>query len=354
MSVYEWLTAAKEGKLSRAELFPRLARHLPKMLIAQQKQTLPDQLPQPLMVRGSQPGSKRLVLFTDAEAAEAIKVQNKGTVTLMERSVLTLLQKSFREELEGVVINPGTSAPLVIDRQYMLLLFCEYALIHMKSIGGAWIPSKGNDLLMIDLGNGYYTIPVYLNEEDAEEICKQSGGGKPRVHPWHRVRERCWELGANAPFLQYGFPEQAVLLEKHLAELCGDQRYSPLTSLEKAVIEGQGTANSWAICQSLAQVGHIWIVSDENGKMVSLSKDESFTIDLFTSKEHALSLIATVRKEQKDLPQLSPLLIRAEPFFRALEPRRPIVCINRGSAESWISIVDDTLSHVIRHIDNNA
>ncbi len=65
----------------------------------------------------------------------------------MERSVLTLLQKSFREELEGVVINPGTSAPLVIDRQYMLLLFCEYALIHMKSIGGAWIPSKGNDFI---------------------------------------------------------------------------------------------------------------------------------------------------------------------------------------------------------------
>lgn len=353
LKVHEWLAAANDGKLSQAELFPRLARHFPKMITAFQKSTIPGQLPQPLMVRGSTQGSKRLVLFTDMESAQAIQVQNKASLVFSEKDVLTLLQRNFREGLDGIVINPGTT-PFVIDRKYMFLLLCEYALIHLKGIGGAWIPSKGNDLLMIDLGDGFYTVPVYLSEEDAQEICIQSKGGKPRVHPWHRIRDRCWELGAEAPFLQYGFPEQVILFEKHLNELCGDDRRSPLGSLEKAVIEGQGIANSWGICQALAKVGHIWIVSDKNGKMVPLSQNESFTVDLFTSKEHALSLIEKVRQERTDLPELSPLLIRAEPFFRALEPRRPIVCINRESADSWISIVDDTLSHVMKLSDNTS
>ncbi|MCS1350111.1 hypothetical protein [Mechercharimyces sp. CAU 1602] len=345
MNLLMSLEKANNGEWTPRELFPHLAQYMPQVYVAYHRPTALGTEVRPVVARGKEPGSKRSVLFSDEHIAQDW-LQAQPQVYLQSKDTLEYMKEAFRSGYDGFALNPGKPSRLITDRSLMHLLLCEYALVSMKLQQGAWIPSQRERLLFIDLDNGKQSIPVYFSKSDAQAVCEKSGG-EPQLHSWEGIRSRCWALGGEGPILQYGFPEQIGLLAKHVDGLCGNEKENVYALLERSIRAGQGTANAWEIGQMLKRLDWIWVVVDRNGTCVDLAPGESQpTLDIFTNSGLAHERIAEWRQaggQQEVFPRLK----SCKSLFAEQLERNPVICINRGSKESWISITNDTLKTLI-------
>jgi len=170
--------------------------------------------PKPFLAKGNQPGSKYVVVFTDVEAARVARVQHPQSVKLMEEPALPFLIKAFRSEADGIVVNPGHPSRLFLVKPHLQYLIREYAVAQFSQMKGPFVPTMDQNLLLVEYQKQMYTVAVYLREEDAQMIARQSGG-QVIQHPWSVIFERCHQLGAPAPYLHFGLPEQSYLTPKH-------------------------------------------------------------------------------------------------------------------------------------------
>ncbi len=331
--VQQWLAEARVGKLTAAELFPRLPQAMPQIVVACHSDEPAGSLKLSLFLELG--GAKAPVLFTDPDTARAFAKDSPCQQT----DGCAALRNIIRAGYTAAILNPGLDQ-LVLDRRHLLLLFREYALAELLRMGGAWVPTLDGSLLVVQIKPGVCTVPVFLSEVDAQPTCSQHEG-TAAFHPWPQIRSRCQEASAEGPLLQYGLPEQIGLLRRHLADLCGDSRPDPLDKLEKVIAESRGIANALEVCQALANLESIWTLRDEEGSMVGVGS----YLNLFTSAGHAEAFIAEARRKTPDLAPMFPRLMPARPLFQFLAAQKPSVAINQGSGPSWIG-PGDTLPRV--------
>jgi hypothetical protein len=269
------------------------------------------------------------------------------SVSLLERKVTDLLRKAFRSDFDGLVINPGDPSRRVFNREEMLFLFREYAVVEGIRLGGGWVPTRGDSMLLIELEDGNHTVTVYIDERDAREVCAACGG-EPVLHSWDVIGDRCLQAGAEAPYIQFGFPEQVLLLPRHMNQLRGMEGRESLQRLEQAVRNGQGWVNVREIIRQMAELEKIWVIADPDGMPVFFNSEGKVpVVDFFTSRNHAIRLIEAFHRKGMELPGIEPRLVDARPLFKRLSAREPIVWINRGSPEGWTSISNHLLSAVL-------
>lgn len=379
-----WLHEVSAGRLSQDDWFTHMAHNeIPlHMLIVSPEQGGSEKT---VLAPGTSPQRKRLVLIMDPEALQAIRLQTPGSPRLMAESAWTLVPKTLRAGHDGFVVNPGHSTRMILDRTAAARLWREYAVTQLLRKGGGWVPVKDDQMLLVEYAKDTYTVAVYATEEDCERISRQCGGVTTLL-PWSRIARRCREVGAEAPFLQFGYPEQVKLESRHMDYLIRQSDDAPfmqqtpptpassplpdasetatvqavheksaastqtgLKALEQAILQGQGIGNGWEVCRALAELQYVWVIVDGRGELVPLTPDSGqLMIDLFTSERHALALLEDWRQKHPDKPPLSPRLVPAHPLFEAWAPKMPVVWINRGTPQAWTSVTGDMLPYVLQ------
>ncbi|MFS8513412.1 MAG: hypothetical protein LOD87_06785 [Planifilum fulgidum] len=237
-----FLHEANRDKWPPERLFRVMAQHVPKLYVPYLLTNTGKK--RPLVSPGPSPKSQRMILFTDPEPAKLLRVDQ--SLTLVERKALDLLRKAFRSDYAGLVINPGDSSRRVLNREEMLLLFREYAVIEGRRLGGGWVPTRGDKMLLVQLEDGTYTVTVYIDERDVREVC-DSCGGEPVLHSWDVIHNRCLQAGASAPYVQFGFPEQVLLLPRHMNQLRGQDpvAQAPEWQPSPEAVHSQKQASDW-------------------------------------------------------------------------------------------------------------
>jgi hypothetical protein len=378
-----WLHKVSAGRMTQDDWFIHLAKNgtpLRTLMLATEQ----GGSEKPVLAPGTSPQNKRLVLVMDPEALQAIRLQTPGSPRLMAESAWTLVPKTLRAGHDGFVVNPGHPTRMTLDRSTAARLWREYAVAQLSRKGGGWVPVRDEQMLLVEYAKDTYTVAVYATEEDCEQISRQCGGTTTFM-PWTRIARRCQEVGAEAPFLQFGYPEQVMLEARHMEALIrqsGDmpplqQTPSPtmtssttpaasqvtstqaeeltasvqagLQALEQAIRQGQGIANGWEVCRALADMQSVWVIVDSRGELVPLTQDSGqLMIDLFTSESHAMALLEDWKQKHPDGPPLTPRLVPARPLFEAWAPKSPVVWINRGTPQAWTSVTGETLPYVVQ------
>ncbi|MBN2908778.1 hypothetical protein JQC72_04480 [Polycladomyces sp. WAk] len=376
-----WLHEVSSGRMTQDEWFFHMAKNgtpLRTLTLA----TEPGGSEKPVLAPGATPENKRLVLVMDPEALQAIRLQTPGSPRLMAESAWTLVPKTLRAGHDGFVVNPGHPTRMALDRTAAARLWREYAVAQLARKGGGWVPVRDEQMLLVEYAKDTYTVAVYATEEDCEQISRQCGGTTTFM-PWSRIARRCQEVGAEAPFLQFGYPEQVMLESRHMEVLTRQSGDSPpsqqtpsptatpsapassqghdvqaestasaqagLQALEQAIRQGQGIANGWEVCRALAELQSVWVIVDSQGELVPLTQDGGqLMIDLFTSEAHALALLEDWKQKHPDMPPLIPRLVPARPLFETWAPKTPVVWINRGTPQAWTSVTGETLPYVLQ------
>lgn len=328
LKVRQALKLMKEGNLHPSELFPRLAAEKPTWFMPGG-----DGDGHPRMF-GTIQGHPVGVIFSEYEVAATFMGQ--APFQPEELGSYSLLQTLLRGGVKGLIINPG-SEQVVLDYNHLRLLFREYALVEGAKLAGAWVPVRDDSLLVVELRDEVYTVPVFLSGAEAEAVCRQHGG-VPTLVTWHRVRERCREVGADAAFLGYSFPEEVGVTRRQLTQLCADGQLDPLDRLEDEVKVSLGIANAAAIMRAMSQLEHVWTLVDGDGDFVQAGE----TFDIFTTCGQAEDFIKRVGAEGQAFPRYCP----ARPLFEAVAPKSPTVGINRAGSDSWLGF-GDTLPFVV-------
>ena len=145
-----FLYEANREKWPPDRLFRVMAQHVPKLYAPYLLTNTGKK--RPLVSPGPSPKSQRMILFTDPELSKLLRVDQ--SLTLVERKAMDLLRKAFRSDYAGLVINPGDSSRRVLNREEMLLLFREYAVIEGRRLGGGWFPTRGDKMLLVQLEEG--------------------------------------------------------------------------------------------------------------------------------------------------------------------------------------------------------
>jgi hypothetical protein len=336
-AVRTWLQETMAGKMELAQLCPRLASNAREFFMPSRTTDGDGSLPFFVLRQGDKTTA---VVFTDAELASAF---NPGVPFARGTAAWQVLQAVIRRNLEGLVLNPATER-FLLDGKMMRLLFREYALHVLGEQGGAWVPTRDGQSWILELQPGVLAVPVYLTQEDARAMGEQVGA-LPELVPWTAVRAQCQAVGAEAPYLQFGYAEQVGLLRPHIAFLCNDGAVDPLDKLEQEIGKSAGIANATAICDALAALSHIWTIADSDGDLVALGP----ALDFFTSASRAQAFIAEAHRANPKLGAMNPRYLPAAPLFKMLAQQVPAIMINRGSAESWFGM-NDTIPNVLRRL----
>jgi hypothetical protein len=159
-----------------------------------------------------------VVVFTDLQTAQAVKVEHPENIDMVEEPALPFLIKTYRDEVDGIVINPGHSSRYVLERAQLHALFIEYAVQKCTLTSGAWVPTQNESLLLVEYQSKKYTVPIYCREEDAAKMCEKSGG-KPVLQPWNRIFAKARQAGAKSLYLHFNLPEQENLSSGHVSAI---------------------------------------------------------------------------------------------------------------------------------------
>ncbi|WP_124728048.1 hypothetical protein [Staphylospora marina] len=174
----------------------------------------------PVLTKGKQRGSRYVAVFTDREAVDRVQVEHPEWLKLVEEPALPFLIRVFRSEVDGMTFNPGLPSMAMIGRQELHAMIREYSVERLASMPGAWVPTQDENLLLVEMQPEQYTVTVYVSEADAAHIARRSGG-QAKHHPWSVIFRRCRELGAEAPYLHFGLPEQMPLSPQDAQRILG-------------------------------------------------------------------------------------------------------------------------------------
>lgn len=211
MEVRSLLEKANADHVDPKHLYNTIASTLSTLVVLYQK-THPQR---PLMTR-TRIHSSYVVVFTDLEAAQDVKVEHPENIEMVEEPALPFLIQTYRDEVDGIVINPGHPSRYVLERAQLHALFIEYAVQKCALTSGAWVPTQNESLLLVEYQSQKYTVPIYCRQEDAAKMCEKSGG-QPILQPWNRIFAKAQQAGAKSLFLHFNLPEQEYLSSEHVS-----------------------------------------------------------------------------------------------------------------------------------------
>lgn len=211
MEVRSLLEKANADHVDPKHLYNTIASTLSTLVVLYQK-TQPQR---PLMTR-TRIHSSYVVVFTDLQTAQDVKVEHPENIEMVEEPALPFLIKTYRDEVDGIVINPGHPSRYVLERAQLHALFIEYAVLQCSLTSGAWVPTQNESLLIVEYQSQKYTVPIYCRKEDAAKMCEKSGG-EPILQPWNRIFAKAQQAGAKSLFLHFNLPEQQYLSSEHVS-----------------------------------------------------------------------------------------------------------------------------------------
>lgn len=133
----------------------------------------------------------------------------------MEEPILPFLMKTYRSGKDGLLINPGLPSRYFLEKEDMLELLVAYTVAKLSQMEGAWIPTKNNNMLLVEHKKKKFTVAIYSEREDAQLMCKHSGG-IPKLHSWESVFNKAKKVGATSLFLHFNLPDQYYLSDDHV------------------------------------------------------------------------------------------------------------------------------------------
>lgn len=212
MNVRECLELASQDQISPDHLYEFFSQQMPRLTVVYQNSEVGRR---PLLSKSNHPNGKYVIAFTDIEAARRVRVQHPEYLDIQEESALPFLLKAFRSDAEGIVINPSLPSRLFIDKPRLIGLISAYSVHRLSRSAGAWLLSKGNELLLAPYQQGKFTVVIYTTEKDARHVSAQQGG-EVKLYPWEEIFQRVERLGAPAPLFHSGLPEQMLLTQSQV------------------------------------------------------------------------------------------------------------------------------------------
>ncbi|RAL25646.1 hypothetical protein [Thermoflavimicrobium daqui] len=123
-----------------------------------------------------------------------------------------------------------------------------------------------------------------------------------------------------------------------------------LQRLKQQISTGAGV-NSWAVCNVLAELRKIWVITTNQKGLVILAQENKYpVIDIFTSKEYAQNLIDKERARKPELPPLVPQLVETNKLYRKFERKNPAIYINRSSSVEYRVGLGDPLPYILQRV----
>lgn len=212
MNARECLELASQDQISPDHLYEFFSQQMPRLTVVYQNSEAGKR---PLLSKSNHPNGKYVIAFTDIEAARRVRVLYPEYLEIQEESALPFLLKAFRSDAEGIVINPSLPSRLFIDKRRLMALISAYSVHRLSRSKGAWLPSRGNELLLAPYQPGKFTVVIYTTEKDAHYVSAQQGG-EVKLYPWDEIFQRVESLGAPAPLFHSGLPEQMLLTQSQV------------------------------------------------------------------------------------------------------------------------------------------
>ncbi|SFI97392.1 hypothetical protein [Thermoflavimicrobium dichotomicum] len=215
MNIREWFEYANSHNVLPEQFHQFMVNHVQKVVVLYQK--VNEEIP--FFAKGNHAKSKFVVAFTDVDAARQVKVEQPEYVKMVEESTIGFLIKSLRLQVDGIVFNPGLPSRYFVMKQYLKDLIKEYLVMKLSQLPGPWIPTQGQHLLCVDANQGSWAVAIYASEQDAKEMCNQSGLHQAAViqHPWSAVIEWCQRFQIHTPpYLHFGLPEATLLTSQDM------------------------------------------------------------------------------------------------------------------------------------------
>ncbi|SDY26969.1 hypothetical protein [Thermoactinomyces sp. DSM 45892] len=207
MNARECLELASQNQISPDRLYDFFSQNVPRLTVVYQNSEAGRK---PLLAKSNHPNGKNVIAFTDVDVARYVRATNPEYLVIQEEPALPFLLKAFRSDAEGVLFNPGLPSRLYIDKGRLMALISAYAVHILSHSAGAWLPSRGNELLLAPYEPGKFTVVIYVTEKDARHVSAQQGG-EVRLASWDDIFGRVAKLGAPAPLFHSGLPEQMLL-----------------------------------------------------------------------------------------------------------------------------------------------
>ncbi|SHE70490.1 hypothetical protein SAMN05444392_102449 [Seinonella peptonophila] len=216
MEVRNFLQQARENQIDPKHLIDFLIPSLPKISILYQREGSTEN---PFLARKPQNrGSRYVVAFTDLELAQQVSVEHPDAAILREEATLPFLCVVYRSEYDGILLNPGQTSHLFIEKQLVHQWLTEMAVDQLSQMRGAWVPTKNDSMLLVEYKKKQYTVAIYAHEADAQKMCEHSGG-EPKLQSWERIFNKAQKVGADSLFLHFNLAEQFYLASEHVEKI---------------------------------------------------------------------------------------------------------------------------------------
>ncbi|SFX44449.1 hypothetical protein SAMN04487866_10821 [Thermoactinomyces sp. DSM 45891] len=215
MNARECLELASQNQISPDRLYDFFSQNVPRLTVVYQNSEAGRK---PLLAKSNHPNGKSVIAFTDVDVARYVRATNPEYLVIHEEPALPFLLKAFRSDAEGVLFNPGLPSRLYIDKGRLMALISAYAVHILSHSAGAWLPSRGNELLLAPYEPGKFTVVIYVTEKDARHVSAQQGG-EVRLASWEDIFGRVETLGAPAPLFHSGLPEQILLTQSQVVAI---------------------------------------------------------------------------------------------------------------------------------------
>ncbi|MDQ0417683.1 hypothetical protein J2Z48_001856 [Croceifilum oryzae] len=215
MNARECLELASQNQISPDRLYDFFAQNVPRLTVVYQNSEAGRK---PLLAKSNHPNGKSVIAFTDVDVARYVRATNPEYLVIQEEPALPFLLKAFRSDAEGILFNPGLPSKLYLDKGRLMALISAYAVHRLSHSTGAWLPSRGNELLLAPYQPGKFTVVIYVTEKDARHVSAQQGG-EVRLASWEDIFARVEKLDAPAPLFHSGLPEQMLLTQSQVVAI---------------------------------------------------------------------------------------------------------------------------------------
>lgn len=285
VNVKEFLQQANGGQWNSERVYEFFVKNISTLFVLYIRAGIDKN---PFMTRGNSPGQFFTVAFTDQEATEQVRLQEKYKVELVEEPILPFLLRNFRSQNPGLVLNPGLPSRFYLNKNQLHQLITEYAVHQLSQMQGAWIPTMNDNMLLVEYQQQSYTVAIYARKEDAELMCEEAGG-MAVLHNWDAILARAKKVNAQSLFLHFHLPEQMYLSSEHMEKILkgtkqGFQEITPTTHSYQVRVIGEESEPEQVETQP-QQAGQVEKPSDPKVQEPHLSQPEAFAQGAFVQQE---------------------------------------------------------------------
>ncbi|TCP64828.1 hypothetical protein [Baia soyae] len=328
MNARECLELASQNQISPERLYDFFTQNVPRLTVVYQNSEAGRK---PLLAKSNHPNGKSVIAFTDVDVARYVRATNPEYLVIQEEPALPFLLKAFRSDAEGILFNPGLPSRLYIDKGRLMALISAYAVHRLSHSTGAWLPSRGNELLLAPYEPGKFTVVIYVTEKDARHVSAQQGG-EVRLAPWEDIFARVEKLGAPAPLFHSGLPEQMLLTQNQVVAI---QQGPKSGFVEPEMIQHPFIAVSNPIVEQYEDAGLAQEVKPDESvspfEEVATTTTADVNMPQNSKEEIDLNPARNMVPDENRVEEPSVEVAQAEAIVKDKEPKEPLTAENHSS-----------------------